>query len=549
MVLGEPGAELGSELIVHLEKNSTLFSVDEAELGFWRIATADPDRVAVIDADGRVLSYGELLEHARAIARGLHALGLRRGDAFAAVLPNHRTFLGSWLGATEAGLYFVPVNSHLAPAEAAFVVANSEAKVLVGHGDLGDLTRAAATAAGIDADHRFVVGELAGFRPFTDLNRWPTGPPPPRTPGTVMMYTSGTTGQPKGVRRPLPEGEPDDVGAVAAAAFCQGFGITVDANAARAGVHLVCGPMYHAGPFVGVTNALHAGHTVVVMRSWTPEGFLDLVARHRVTNTQMVPTMFTRLLALPLEVRERADVSSVESIFHTGAPCPVAVKTAMMEWFGPVVYETYGGTEGAATIASPRRWLQKPGTVGRPIVGAVVKILDDEGNECAANVPGSIYIGSDRKEAAEYFKDREKSASIRRGNLVTLGDVGYLDDDGFLFLCDRKIDMVISGGVNIYPAEVEACLLEHDAVADVAVIGVPDAEWGESVQAIVEPMADVGPGPELADALIAHCREHIAHFKCPRRVDFVAQLPRLPNGKIEKRRLREPYWAGQQRTI
>jgi long-chain acyl-CoA synthetase len=523
--------------------------VDEAELGFWRIATADPDRIAVIDDDGRVLSYGELLEHARAIVRGLHALGLRRGDACAVVLPNHRTFLGTWLAATESGLYFVPVNSHLAPAEAAYVVANSEAKVLVGHEDLAGLSRAAAVEAGIDADHRFAVGDVPGFRPFTQLNRWPDGPQPPRTPGTVMMYTSGTTGQPKGVRRPLPEGDPDEVGAVTAAAFCQGFGITVDANAVRAGVHLVCGPMYHAGPFVGVTNALHAGHTVVVMRQWTPERFLELVEQHRVTNTQMVPTMFARLRALPRALRERADVSSVESIFHTGAPCPVAVKTSMMEWFGPVVYETYGGTEGAATIATPRRWLEKPGTVGRPIVGAVVKILDDDGNECAANVPGTIYVGSTRHETAEYFKDREKSASIRRGNLVTLGDVGYFDDDGFLFLCDRKIDMVISGGVNIYPAEVEACLLGHDAVADVAVIGVPDDEWGESVKAIVEPAPGVVPGPDVADVLIDHCRERIARFKCPRSVEFVAVLPRLPNGKIEKRRLREPYWAGQERAI
>ena len=528
--------------------------MDEAELGFWRIAAADPDRVAVIDADGRTLTYGELLEHSRAIARGLHSLGLRPGDAVAVVLPNHRTFLGCWLAATESGLYFVPVNSHLAPAEAAYVVANCEAKVLVGHADLADLSRASALEAGLEAECCFAVGEVEGFRPFTDLNRWPPGPQPARSAGMVMMYTSGTTGQPKGVRRPLPEGDPDDVAALTAAATCQGFGITVSGLHGSGlhgggGVHLVCGPMYHAGPFVGFSTALHAGHTVVIMRSWTPDGFLDLVARHRVTNTQMVPTMFTRLLALPAEDREHADISSIESIFHTGAPCPVAVKTAMMEWFGPVVYETYGGTEGAATIATPRRWLQKPGTVGRPIVGAVVKILDDDGNECAPNVAGSIYVGSQRSETAEYFKDREKSAAIRRGNLVTLGDVGYFDDDGFLFLCDRKIDMVISGGVNIYPAEVEACLLGHDAVADVAVIGVPDDEWGESVKAIVEPAPGVAPGPELADTLVAHCHAHIARFKCPRSIDFVDVLPRLPNGKIEKRRLREPYWAGQQRAI
>jgi long-chain acyl-CoA synthetase len=262
----------------------------------------------------------------------------------------------------------------------------------------------------------------------------------------------------------------------------------------------------------------------------------------------MVPTMFVRLLALPDSVRASADVSSLVSIFHTGAPCPVDVKQRIMDWFGPVVYETYGGTEGAATIATPRRWLQKPGTVGRPIVGAVVRILDDDGQECPPGVPGSIYIGTGG-QTAEYFKDPERTASMRRGSLVTLGDVGYLDDDGFLFLCDRKIDMVISGGVNIYPAEVEACLIGHDAVADVAVIGIPDDEWGESVLAIVEAAPGRAPSPALADELLAHCHDSIAKFKCPRAIEFVDTLPRLPNGKIEKRRLREPYWRDRERAI
>jgi len=518
--------------------------VDGADLGFWRIATAEPARPAIVDDDGTTLTYGELLDRSRAVVRGLAALDLRRGDALAVVLPNHRAFLECWLAGTEMGLYFVPVNSHLAPAEAAYVVANCEATVLVGHADLAELCRAAVAEAGIASDRCFAVGGIDGFDDFAVLEGWPADAAAPRSPGTVMMYTSGTTGQPKGVRRPLPEGDPDDVAGMTAAATCQGFGIT-----AGSGVHLVCGPMYHAGPFVGVSTAMHAGHTVVIMRQWTPERFLELVARHRVTNTQMVPTMFVRLLALPDAQRVQADVSSVESIFHTGAPCPADVKARIMDWFGPVVYETYGGTEGAATIATPKRWLQKPGTVGRPIIGAVVKILDDDGNECPTGEPGSIYIGSSRSDAAEYFKDAEKSASIRRGSLVTLGDVGYFDDDGFLFLCDRKIDMVISGGVNIYPAEVEACLLAHDAVADVAVIGVPDDEWGESVKAIVEPQPGTTPGPELADDLIEHCRARIAKFKCPRSIDFVEVLPRLPNGKIEKRRLREPYWSDHQRAI
>ncbi len=514
------------------------------QLGFWHRATDDPGHPALLDADGTVVTAGELLVAARAIARGVHALGLRRGDALAVVLPNYRAFFAAWLAATESGLYLVPVNSHLAPAEAAYVVANCEAKVLIGHEDLADLCRAAAVEAHLDAEHCFAVGKVDAFRPFADLTAWPAGAPPERSPGMVMMYTSGTTGVPKGVRRRLPEGDPNDVAADVAAATCQGFGITVGT-----GVHLVCGPLYHAGPFVGASNALHAGHTVVIMRAWSPEGFLELVDRHRVTNTQMVPTMFSRLLALPPEVRDRYDVSSLESIFHTGAPCPVDLKSRLMEWLGPVVYETYGGTEGAATIATPKRWLAKPGTVGRPIVGATVAIFDDDGNECAPGVAGTIYVGSARHDAAEYFKDPEKTRSIRRGDLVTLGDVGYLDDDGFLFLRDRKIDMVISGGVNIYPAEIEACLLGHDAVADVAVIGIPDDDWGEQVKAIVEPAPGNAASPELATELISFCHDRIARFKAPRSIEFVATLPRLPNGKIEKRRLREPYWAGHERAI
>jgi long-chain acyl-CoA synthetase len=264
-----------------------------------------------------------------------------------------------------------------------------------------------------------------------------------------------------------------------AAVYCQGFGMPIGPHA-----HLVCGPLYHAGPSASATAAIHAGNTLVLMRRWTPEGFLERVERHRVASTQMVPTMFHRLLALPEQDRARYDVSSVRSVMHTGAPCPMHVKQRFMDWFGPVVYETYGGTESVATIATPRRWLQKPGTVGKPIRGVTVHILDDDGNECPPGTSGAIYIESHAGARAEYFKDPEKTASMRRGDLVTLGDVGYLDEDGYLFLNDRKVDMVISGGVNIYPAEIESVLLQSPLVADVAVIGVPDEEWGEQVMAV-----------------------------------------------------------------
>jgi long-chain acyl-CoA synthetase len=262
----------------------------------------------------------------------------------------------------------------------------------------------------------------------------------------------------------------------------------------------------------------------------------------------MVPTMFYRLLTLPEAVRAAADVGSVKSVFHTGAPCPVTVKQRMMDWWGPVVYETYGGTESSGTIATPRRWLEKPGTVGKPIHGVAVRILDASGRELPPGEVGEIWMES-AAGPSEYYKDPVKTAQMRRGRMVTLGDVGYLDEDGYLFLRDRRIDLIISGGANIYPAEVEAALLEDPLIADVAVIGIPDEEWGEQVKAIVELKPGVSPDASAASGIIGRCRTRIAHYKCPRTVDFVERLPRLPNGKVEKRRLREPYWADRDSAI
>jgi long-chain acyl-CoA synthetase len=258
--------------------------------------------------------------------------------------------------------------------------------------------------------------------------------------------------------------------------------------------------------------------------------------------------MFHRLLALPPEIRDATDVSSVRSVFHTGAPCPPAVKQQMMDWWGPVVYETYGGTEGAGTIATPRRWLGKPGTVGKAIFGTTVRILDDDGNELSHGEIGNIWLES-AAGPSEYFKDPEKTANMRRGRMITLGDIGYLDEDGFLFLRDRKIDLIISGGVNVYPAEVEAALLADPDIADATVIGVPDDEWGEQIKAIVELRPGVPPTSETEAAIIERCRGRIARFKCPRTVDFVDTLPRLPNGKVEKRRIRDQFWASRDAAI
>ncbi|HKE75882.1 MAG TPA: AMP-binding protein [Acidimicrobiales bacterium] len=513
-------------------------------IGFWRIATADPDRVAIIDADGVSCSYGELLARSRAISAGLRSLGVQRGDGVSMILPNHPAFFELLLATMEAGIYLTPVNSHLAAPEIEYVVADSEAKVVVAHEALAAVCRAAVEGCGVAADRRFAVGRVEGFRPYDELLGSPASAPPDRSPGGRMMYTSGTTGKPRGVRYPLTEGDPDDVYGAIAEITCQGFGIPADG-----GTHLVCGPLYHAGPFVGAVNSIHVGKTIVLMDRWTPESFLELVERYQVDSTQMVPTMFHRLLALPEEVRHRYDISSLRSVFHTGAPCPPEVKQRIMDWWGPVVYETYGGTEGAATIATPRRWLERPGTVGKAIHGVTVRILDDNGDELPHGETGDIWIDVAAGPPSEYFKDPEKTSRMRRGRMVTLGDIGYLDEDGFLFLRDRKIDMIISGGVNIYPAEVEAALLSAPEVADAVVIGVPDPEWGEQVKAIVEPQPGVAPTSELAGVLIDHCRSRIAGFKLPRSVDFVERLPRLPNGKVEKRRLRDPYWAARDTAI
>ena len=517
------------------------------DLGFWAIAAADPGRVAVIDAHGIETTFGELRDRADAIARGWRSLGLDRGDGVAMVLPNVPSFFAAYLAAMSSGLYLTPVNSHLAAPEIAHVISDCEARSVLVHADLAERSAPGVDQAGIAGDARFADPAAHGYQPLDDLialGRAEPALPEGLGAGAMMMYTSGTTGKPKGVRRALPEADPNELFGRLGEIYCTGFGITPGS-----GVHLVCGPLYHAGPSASATNALHVGNTVALMDRWTPEGCLDAIERLRVTSTQMVPTMFHRLLALPPAERSRRDLSSLQSVMHTGAPCPMTIKQRLMDWLGPVVYETYGGTESVATIATPKRWLAKPGTVGRPIRGVTLHILDDDGNECPVGVAGAIYVEHAMATGMEYFKDPDKTRSMRRGNLVTLGDVGYLDEDGFLFLRDRKVDMVISGGVNIYPAEVEAVLLQCDLVGDAAVIGVPDEELGEIVLAIVEPAVPASDGDETAVAILDFCNDRLARFKHPRRVELVERLPRLPNGKIEKRRLREPYWEGHKRRI
>jgi long-chain acyl-CoA synthetase len=360
---------------------------------------------------------------------------------------------------------------------------------------------------------------VSGAEPGDDL--------PDPVVGSQMLYTSGTTGRPKGVYR-------DEASL--------GTAVTLARDAYRDGnAHLLTGPLYHAAPLLFSLNApLVAGVPIVLMPAWDPEEALRLIERHRVTHTHMVPTMFHQLLALPDDTRGRYDVSSLRNVLHGAAPCPVGVKQRLIDWLGPVVYEYYAATEGLGTWVDPRTWLRKPGTVGRPVPDDQVFVGNDDGEPLPAGEVGLVWFKAS-EVPFEYFKDRTKTDASYRGNYFTLGDMGYVDDDGFLFLTDRSANLIISGGVNIYPAEVDAVLLEHPAVADAAVIGVPNDEWGEEVLAVVEARAGTVPSPELADELIGFCRRRLAGYKCPQRVDFVDGLPRQDNGKIYKRLLRDQY--------
>ena len=358
-----------------------------------------------------------------------------------------------------------------------------------------------------------------------------------------MNYTSGTTGQPKGVRRPLPGTTPEE-SSIGFGGMLFLFGLQPkDDN-----VHIVGSPLYHTAVLVFSGGALHIGHTVVVMDKWSPEGMLERIERYRVTNSHMVPTQFHRLLALPDEVKNNYDVSSLRHIVHAAAPCPPEVKRRMIEWWGAVIDEYYAASEGGGTIVFSDEWLRKPGTVGKAWPISEVVVLDDDANELPPGEIGTVYMHMQTGNF-EYYKDKEKTDKSRVGKFFTVGDVGYLDEDGYLFLCDRKADMIISGGANIYPAEIESVLLTHPKVGDAAVFGVPHEDWGEEVKAVVEPAAGIEPSDALAGEILAFSRDKLAKFKLPKSIDFVAEMPRDPNGKLYKRKLRDPYWEGRERAI
>ncbi|MBV9665006.1 MAG: AMP-binding protein, partial [Actinobacteria bacterium] len=314
-------------------------------------------------------------------------------------------------------------------------------------------------------------------------------------------------------------------------------------------VHICGSPLYHTAVLAFAGSSLNVGHPVVLMDKWTPEGMLQLIERHKVTQSHMVPTQFHRLLALPDEVKDKYDVSSLRTMIHAAAPCPIDVKQRMLEWWGPVIYEYYAATEGGGTLVTPEQWLKKPGTVGTPWPNSEIRILDDDGKDVPTGSTGTVYMKLPEAAGFEYFKDKNKTEENRREGFFTVGDIGYLDEDGYLFLCDRKSDMIISGGVNIYPAEIEGVLLSHPKVGDAAVFGIPHPDWGEEIKAVIEPEVGNEPSDALTDEILAFAQERLAKFKIPKSIDYTNEMPRDPNGKLYKRKLRDPYWEGRDRAI
>jgi len=511
-----------------------------------RHAIEHPDRPAVVmSGSGETLTYAQFDARTNRLAQLLREHGLRRLDHYAIFMENNARYLECCGAGERAGLYYTCVNSFLTADELAYVLDNSESRVLITSRARRDVALQALRKCP-NVTLALIVGGTGDDEPFVDyetaVSRHAPTPIADEWLGTPMLYSSGTTGRPKGILRPLPENPPSEMLPL--------FRFLNELWRYRADmIYLSPAPLYHSAPQAAVALTIRNGGTVIVMEHFDPEQYLALVEKHRVTHSQLVPTMFSRMLKLPDHVRSRHDLSSLEIAVHAAAPCPVQVKERMIEWWGPIIHEYYGATEGLGfTACDSAEWLAHRGTVGRVLLGDL-HVLDENMQPCPKGTPGEIWFRT--ATPFEYFKDPEKTRAARSpdGTMSTVGDVGYVDDDNFLYLTDRSTFMIISGGVNVYPQECENLLITHPKVADAAVFGVPNDDLGEEVKAVVQPMPGVAAGPEFERELIAFCAEHLATIKCPRSVDFTDALPRLPTGKLYKRPLREKYWAGHQSRI
>lgn len=515
------------------------------KLGFWNFAQNNPEKLALADPDGREWSRGELLEECNKIVHGLRQLGLEKGDTVAAILPNCAEYIALHLAVTQAGLFLVPINWHLAGPEVAYILNDSGAKAFICHDTTTHAGKIAIEEANFNPECAFVIGSSSEFRAYSELTEGqPAMLPEDRATGMVMYYTSGTTGKPKGVCRAVPTVDPDTT-ATNFGMFLALFGIEAEKN----NVHFCGSPLYHTAAMNWSTNSLHLGHAVVLHNKWDAENMLQAIEQYKVTTAHVVPTQLVRLLKLPEQTRKQYDVSSMRHLLHTAAPCSPQVKREIIDWFGPCVYEYYASTEGGGAICNSEEWLENPGTVGKAWYGADIKILDDEGNEMPAGEKGTVYMLMSELSRFEYKGDKQKTEKDRRGDYFTAGDIGYLNEWGFLFLCDRKIDMIISGGANIYPAEIENVLILHPDVADCAVFGIPNPDWGEEIKAVVQPIPGVTADETFTENVLGFLSERLAKMKWPKSIDYMEQLPRDPNGKLYKRRLRDPYWVGQEAKV
>lgn len=500
-------------------------------------AEAQPNKAAVVDPDGTSRSFAQVNASANRLVRLLRRAGLKAGDAVALVLSNRHEFLEIQSATLRAGFRITPINWHLTTDEIAYILNDCEAQAVFVEARIQTGAVAAAQAPGLKLKVA-IGGPIDGFVNYDEslagLDASNIDDP---VLGNQMLYTSGTTGRPKGVFRPAPAITPQAMYAL------RGY----DADS----VQMCAGPAYHAAPLAfDVRAAMGAGATLVFLDKWDSEHTLRTIAEQRVTHMHLVPIMFQRLLALPDAIKAKYDLSSVKYIIHGAAPCPPEVKHAMIEWFGPVLSEYYAGSEGGAGfMINSEEWLRKPGSVGKKPELLGSKILDEAGNECPPNVSGTIYHQLPPGGGFTYYKDEKKTQASRVGDYFTMGDMGYFDDDGYLFLTGRSAETIISGGVNIYPQEIDNELIKHEAVADSATVGVPHDEWGEQVKAVILLKPGYEPSDLLANEILAFARDSLPGFKVPRSLDFVDSLPRSEAGKIQRGKVRAPYWEGRARQI
>ncbi|MDF1644637.1 MAG: AMP-binding protein [Pseudomonadales bacterium] len=495
-----------------------------------------PDRPAIYSDKGN-RTFGELNTRINQVARVFEEAGLKPGDGAALICSNRPEYAEALMASMRCGVRLTPVNWHLTPKEMAHIVNDCEAKVLIGDARMKENLEDVLTNSPNVELALAVGGEMDGFSSYDDVVNAQDGSDLSNpTPAGPMLYTSGTTGHPKGVWR-----EPGPLQ----------MGVTITSLLTYDGeqdLELCTGPLYHAAPMAySLMATLHQGVGVYLMDKWDAEETLRIIEEYKITHSHMVPTMFHRMLTLPEEIRNKYDISSMKYILHGAAPCPVHVKKSFMEWFGKIMYEYYGGTEGGgACFIGPEEWFKRPGSVGQPVLGGTL-ILGDDDKPLPVGEIGRIYMKAPDEGRFKYFKDdgkTDKAYLNTKKTHFTLGDMGYLDADDYLYLSDRRNDLILSGGVNIYPAEVDACLLLHPAVGDACTVGISNPNWGQEVLSVIEPKEGIETSDELAAELIQHCVDHIAKFKCPRQIKFMDELPRSDAGKIKRRLVRDTYDTG-----